>query len=141
MLAEGKIAATGHVAGETGRRDIKLDEWSSYYVNLFKDELSNKPGTKLADFPSIASVRVSAEDLRQELLNRGYDSHGPKTARAAKKPAVRKAIRLLGQTNLTPLLGKERVKKIIAKVKDESGLSVSPRLVQTVWSEVRQVRA
>jgi hypothetical protein len=129
---EGAIGGT--VPTGTGRRMVTPYEWANYYIDLYKDCLSNKPGTKPTDFPQINGIDISVEDLRRELSNLGYDSHAPKTLSERKRAATKEAIRSIGRQNLQGLLQKDRDAKVIKKVHDDNdGLVVRERFVQDIW--------
>jgi hypothetical protein len=134
VLSEGRIAGMGRHWPEPGRRPIT--EWSSYYIDLNKGELSNRPGTDAADFPRITGVRISVEDLRRELV--GYGSQ-PTTSRWRKRRAAKQAIEALGYGDLAVLPEKNRFQTIIDKAA-ECGTSISFTLVGTVWREVTRSR-
>jgi hypothetical protein len=131
---EGAIAGT--VPTGTGRRMVTPYECANYFIDLYNGCLSNKPGSKPADFPRIDGIDVSVEDLRRELSNLGYDGCAPKTLSEKKRAATKQAIRSIGPSNLAPLLQKERESMIIEKVRvDNNGLSVGERIFRDIWRE------
>jgi hypothetical protein len=63
VLTQGGVAGTGKRRGEALRGAIRADEWKSYYLDLFRGELSNPQGYSAEDFPRITAVLIDKESL------------------------------------------------------------------------------
>jgi hypothetical protein len=63
VLKPGEVAGTGKRKGEALRGAIRADEWESYYLDLFRGELSNPQGYSAEDFPRITAVLINKESL------------------------------------------------------------------------------
>jgi hypothetical protein len=109
--------------------EIEPEHWGVCTFNLKHQTLD--PPSKRRISTGFRDVRISRVDVERMAL-----ATEP-TARSGKRHAVNSAIQRLGLTALLLMSQKEREPKIIAAVKEASGLSVSPRTVRDLLSEAR----